>query len=239
MCTKGEGVVALVPGEVVLDGEDILVQRVSHRVVLVTYINRAIVVAHLRNLNGREGIARSTGIADANIRGAGLIAHHGRKARLQLSHKGVGGRLVFIQVVTSIQRRDATATLHRAGVDIAPTDSKLVEVIDIPVEFHTSLVAPGAHIGVSILSVVIYSLLAGHILNSVEYLSGQFYIYLRTVRAQTVVVRNRLVTVLIVGKEEELVLDDGAAQGKTEERLILLRIRSGVAAVVVLIVAAH
>ena len=91
-------------------------------------------------------------------------------------------------MVASVQSSDTTTTLHRTGVDIAPANRQLIEVVDVPVELHTCLVAPSAHIGVGIDTIVVITLSLCHILDSVKNLHSQVGIYLGATGTQSIVI---------------------------------------------------
>ena len=47
MCTHSDGMVALIPCQVVLEGKYVLVKTIGHRVVLITDVYRTIVITYL------------------------------------------------------------------------------------------------------------------------------------------------------------------------------------------------
>ena len=180
--------VALIPCQVVLEGKYVLIKTIGHRVVLITDVYRTIVITYLGNLDGWEWVTRSTSITNHYIRSTKLIAQHRAEARLELGHDGIGIGLVLIDVVASVQSSDTATTLHRTGVDIAPANRQLIEVVDVPVQLDTCLVAPSAHIGVGIDSIVVITLSLCHILDSVKNLHSQIGIYLRATGTQSIVI---------------------------------------------------
>ena len=235
--TEGEGVVALVPGEVVLQRPDVLVEAVGHGAILVADVDRS--VAHVLDGDGGEGGSRGALVAHADVAQTGLVAQDGREARLQLCRHRVGVGLEAIEVVDGVERRDAASAVEGGGVDIAPAHHKLVEVVDVPVDLEASLVAPGVGVRTVILSVVVDALSLRQVLDGVENARGLVGIDLGVGRSQSVLVGIGLVGAFEVGEEEEFVLQDRTAEGEAKHRLALVGIGIGILATGQLVVAAH
>ena len=220
--TEDEGMVATEPCQVVLNGPDILVQVVSLRVTLCTDVHRT--ATHTCDGNHREVGLDITAIAYSYEADTGLIAHVWRDTALKLSDERVGIALERIAVGIGVQAGSTAAATQLLCLDQTPADGKFVELVDVPVEFQARLIALGVDILVAEVIVESHTLLLSHLLQHIHDVLRLLGIHLRVTGIHAIEVRIFLVGTLVVGEEEEFVLDDRSTQGNTHVILSLLLI---------------
>ena len=175
--TEDEGMVATEPCQVVLNGPDVLVQIVSLRVALRTDVHRT--AAHTCDGNHREVSLDITAIAYSYEADTGLIAHVWRDTALKLSDERVGIALERIAVGIGIQAGSTAATTQLLCLDQTPADGKLIELVDVPVEFQACLIALGIDILVAEVIVESHTLLFSHLLQHIHDVLSLLGIHLR------------------------------------------------------------
>lgn len=153
-----------------------------------------------------------------------LIAQTWRESALKLSDERVGIALERIAVAVGVQAAGTAAATQLLSLDETPADGKLIELVDVPVEFQSSLIAPGVDVLVTVVIVEVDSLLLSYILEHGQNILCLLGIYLGIAGIYTIEIRIFLVGALIVGEEEELVLDDWSSEGDTHVILSLLLI---------------
>ena len=139
VCSESKGMITCIPGKVVLDSPDVLVERVCHRRALITEVQGTATNSRDRDIWERG--AYITLITDTDVAYTRLITDGRRDSALQFTDPRVSYALERITVEIVIERADTTAIVQLLGVNKAPTDGKLIELIDVPVELYACLMA--------------------------------------------------------------------------------------------------
>ena len=240
--TERDGMVACQQGQVVLEGVDVLIQGVGHRAVLITDIDgrrRARVGRrHVAHRHTREGSTRCTLIAHTDIRGTQLVAQRLRQLAVQLGHKGVCLRCKLVGMVVGVSGQSATDAQQLLGVNNAPTGCQLVGLVNVPVELDAALVVLDVFVRGGIDAVILKTLSCSHLLHLIQNVVGYVGINQGALRAHTILAGVLLLRLLVVGKEEELVLHDRTAQRDAVAIFLLFVVRLCIRSVEVLVVTA-
>ena len=142
--TEGVGVVALVPGKVVLQGVDVLVQTVGHGGTLDAQVDGT--AADIVDGNARIFAVDVTFVPHAYIAGTRLVGHRRRETALQLGDELVGHALERIGIAAAVEGFARTGVVQLGRTDDAPAQGGLVGLVDVPVQFQSTLVAPCVNI---------------------------------------------------------------------------------------------
>ena len=136
--TERKGVIAQIPGEVVLKGVDVLIQGVGAGGILradVDVVARgAVRTVDIADGDGGAVVSHLAEIADEGGRSAQLVIDVVRELRVQLSHHRVS---LVIHAVAGIDEevlRRAGAVAVAVGVVVLITQGQLVPVVDVPVQ---------------------------------------------------------------------------------------------------------
>ena len=237
--SEGECVVSAKPCEVVLYGVDVLVKSISHRRIFVSDVHGSTVAAHSINGHTGEWSARGALVANTHVGSTCLVAEGWREPTLELGDERVGLRLEVVEMVKCVDGGDVALSKALLGSHKTPSNGELVEVVKVPVEFQTSLIALDIAACVSIFAVVGHALVGCQFLHLRKDVVGEVGRHLRALGAKCILVGILLVGALVVGKEEEFVFHDGTAQREAEEIFLFILVRVRIGTVGVLIVLTH
>ena len=193
--------------------------------------------SHVANANHREWCSRGTFIANTYVRETELIAHLRRYTTLQFCGKRISLTLKWISIVHVVQRSGRTRIVELLGIHETPTKTELIELIDVPVDFSTNLIALGINIGIGKRTTIIISLLGCQFVNLAQNVVciaftntlislrtillhvlsiKRFSHQLRTVGVIAKEIGIFLVCLFIVNEKEQFIFYDRTAQRNTE-----------------------
>ena len=136
--TESVGVVAFVPGKVVLQGVDVLVQTVGHGGTLDAQVDGT--AADIVDGNARIFAVDVALVPYAYIADTCLVGHRRRQTALQLGDERVGDTLERISIAAAVEGFARTGIVQLGRTDDAPSYGGLVGLVDVPVQFQSALV---------------------------------------------------------------------------------------------------
>ena len=138
MSTESQSMIVHIPVQVICKAEDILVQRVCCRRTLCTETEST--TAHILNLNHWCNTLRITMISYRHIRSLELVVYLFTERTVQFCSESISLRDKIKLIIRSIQIAGRTIAIQLLCINHAPSEGSLVLVVDVPVEFDTSLV---------------------------------------------------------------------------------------------------